>query len=1328
MKKTSKILLTFLIIFCLTSETQEQNYLSSLSQDQNTEIEKSATVTPNITIWKMKYEHRRGDYYMDSEIRFTTDSTYNDYMYNIVMQGTSNCANKIASNAYTSSLDFLYSMSELINSDCKFTGTSEYLLLNTTNANRINATILSQFLISAETNTYIDTTPEGVLAYSTFLIYYHLEPIFSLNSSYYSKDNIRCYIYAPTSYLTSNLFGDFGWTQYNIDQVTLSTPHYRIRLTDLEGNIIYEDQTDQVFSVYRTIDIDSFQITNNADEPIQTDFYTPDDFVAKEFNNNAFEKGLKNNRTSADYTLTYDSNQLIGDHLSVLSLYSNVDQMQIQFYNLFSQYSEMYQFSEISFWFYTERDVSYLFHNSYYNRVSFMNVNSNQYVVNLTSYDPGYGTGYSTDYTYLNYSQWYLFKICLGVMSVNIYNDEMTLIDTFTNTTYTQSSISYPKWEHVGTTQSCIYLDSICTNLNPTYYTEPNYLINETAQSLENSLQTKRYNEPYPMLNLLSGINCQTTGNYYDVYCNNIVRDQTTRGTALYIRHTDNSTNYNYSFWFRNQYFNNGTQFYLEIYSYELNYPLRLNVFTVLNLNSTHYHLRSSEDTTKSLYMKYDEWIYLEYSQTSLQSTFSNITHSITVNKLYESYSRGFCLSIYNYKNGNFSYTDPQISYTTSYYTHSNTQLNYSSSTFSSTANLTLQTNPYSQTISNISNVEEYLYTHSDLYDNELERGLIDFTTENSLTYTPAYTVQNFVSLSDQQNQYLEWENYKIYLNNSLIYSNIFYKEIGTTWNVSIYSRFDTYLGSELHTVDRNENWINIQINRYSLKIFNQQSAFMHYNLTLDPNYYPSATVFWSEWLSPNEIGENALYPDRYKLTLMHNETGTPQYASYELNFNTDDVLLVSSSNTLFAVLQNINNLNSSISEQFTYVGLNFTNTNSYIGNQTVVISLSFQNVNSTIEEILTSQNSNYEIIQSNLTTLFSYQSSNFSAITSEINNLYVLNQDSLSFLNSTANEILLYTVNSMEFNNNTLNTLNQITQNSFSAINSSFEDLDIYLSQNFEFVNDSIDNLGLEITSQFVILNSNITNNSIDISNSIYAINSSISQLTQELSNYVFLINNSIYSAVLDSYSALEIQNNMISGNLTLTYELNEELNALFQQTFFSEFLDWTNATISPDYIANQTMLVDFINQYNNNATQILLKYNDKIETLTIAALNSATTRIPTSDVEYKIISIDTGEELSEWTPITNKTIDFGYSNVTVPEVTVKAIPYMDIIIINLIFSTFLAVVIYIIYKVKNIKKVEKSKTPSYEPVKTKNETNQPIMNPSTLMSNRILPPARRR
>jgi len=71
-----------------------------------------------------------------------------------------------------------------------------------------------------------------------------------------------------------------------------------------------------------------------------------------------------------------------------------------------------------------------------------------------------------------------------------------------------------------------------------------------------------------------------------------------------------------------------------------------------------------------------------------------------------------------------------------------------------------------------------------------------------------------------------------------------------------------------------------------------------------------------------------------------------------------------------------------------------------------------------------------------------------------------------------------------------------------------------------------------------------------------------------QNMLTQVYLINNSIYNAVVNLGTSLSIDNNEILGNLTIILQLNEELTDLFVNTMFSEYLDWTNATIDSDYI----------------------------------------------------------------------------------------------------------------------------------------------------------------
>ena len=63
----------------------------------------------------------------------------------------------------------------------------------------------------------------------------------------------------------------------------------------------------------------------------------------------------------------------------------------------------------------------------------------------------------------------------------------------------------------------------------------------------------------------------------------------------------------------------------------------------------------------------------------------------------------------------------------------------------------------------------------------------------------------------------------------------------------------------------------------------NQQEIFNHINITRDPNYYES-DMYWSEWVSPNEIVKFRLFAGYYKINLSDNEGDFLKILKYQYN------------------------------------------------------------------------------------------------------------------------------------------------------------------------------------------------------------------------------------------------------------------------------------------------------------------------------------------------------------------------------------------------------------------------------------------------------------
>lgn len=559
------------------------------------------------------------------------------------------------------------------------------------------------------------------------------------------------------------------------------------------------------------------------------------------------------------------------------------------------------------------------------------------------------------------------------------------------------------------------------------------------------------------------------------------------------------------------------------------------------------------------------------------------------------------------------------------------------------TTNFSLQANPYTSAINNFT-LGNYLYRIADLYNETLEINYLN-NTQNSITYNPPNLRECLISYADQQGIYQEFNNFKTYVNGSLILSQYISREQGDNLTIETKDRYGISVQNSTYVVQRQENFIAITLTMYTVKVYNQQQCYNWINVSRDPNYYTS-NQYWSEWLYPGECGEYKLFGGYYKIALQSNENNT--WTNYSLTVNSDDILLLSSGNTLANIIANVNNINTTLGTQFTYIALNFTNTNSAIGNQTTIISINFANINSTFDDILLSQQNSFVFLNSTINTLFLTSENSFLFQNTTLNSLYNLNQNSFVFINSSVIQLIADSQNSFTFLNSSVNNIYAMSYSSFEYLNSSIANSITYMAQNFTFLNTTIGNNQLAILTQFSIVNSNITNMSIDLMNNLLAVNSSIANMISNLESNVLLVNNSIYTAVLNVSTNLALDSNSILGNISITYMQNEFLTDLFKKTMFSELLNWTGVGYNATLITGQIDLFDFVNQYRNETLLLELRYQNQTNAMIIAAQNTASQMLPKTGVQYRVKSMATGEYLEDWTDLTNKTVELGFYNET--------------------------------------------------------------------------------
>ncbi len=641
-------------------------------------------------------------------------------------------------------------------------------------------------------------------------------------------------------------------------------------------------------------------------------------------------------------------------------------------------------------------------------------------------------------------------------------------------------------------------------------------------------------------------------------------------------------------------------------------------------------------------------------------------------------------------------------------------------------------------------------------YDDDDDYNQFLIYLESNQAYVLNHSQMCFLTYTNQRGEYLEFYNYKTYINGTLLYQNLFYEDIGEDVNITISDHYDHQVHSEIYTVVVGNNYIPIILTQYSLKVMNQQENFNHINITRDPNYYESE-YFWSEWIAPGEIIKFSLFAGYYKINLT--DTEHDSYSHYSYTLVGDDILLITSNNTLAQIIYNIANVNTTIGNQITAVEINLSNQNSAINNSIININIDLSNVNSTLGDLLTNIDLDITNLDSDISNLYTFVDNSFinldNAMNSsfiymennilninqsistlvigidsnisimnasihtqfiEMNNQFIITQTvmnlSFAFLNQSIiqlannisdNHVILYNlieqkandidnslidiqtllnlvnssvaneslviqtlVNVMSNNmtnyyttiNNLLNLIdNNITNNNIQLV-SILDLIGNNITTNHFVIQSLLDVIGNNITTNHIelltnlnLINTTIGQNQIELINRILLVNDTISTLLLDLTDQVFFINDTIYTAVLNLSTSLEFNSDCILGNISLTYRQNEYLTELYKRTMFSKLINWSGAAYNYSVMEERIDLWEFINNYNEHAVQVQLRFHEEIETLTVSAQNTITQYLPSDEVEYRLYSIATEDYLTEWEPLPeNKTVDFGFYEAEIP------------------------------------------------------------------------------
>ncbi len=543
-----------------------------------------------------------------------------------------------------------------------------------------------------------------------------------------------------------------------------------------------------------------------------------------------------------------------------------------------------------------------------------------------------------------------------------------------------------------------------------------------------------------------------------------------------------------------------------------------------------------------------------------------------------------------------------------------------------------------------------------------------------------------FLSYANQRGEYLFFNNYKTYVNGSLIYENIIYREIGDNVSIEVKDRYDISIRNDSFIINSTDNYFSVILTEYSLKVYNQQDKFNHINITRDPIYYESG-FSWSEWLAPNEIIDFYLFPGYYKINVTNVEDDSYSYYSYTLSG--DDFLLITSDNTITNTILSITNINTTLGNQITNVEINITNQNSAINNTVVNININLENVNSTLGDLLITQGIHITNIENNLSSLYIFTNNSFINLNSSIDTYFINIENNIISINQSISNLVIGIDNNIALINGTISTLIMDIGNDLMIMNT-------IMDLSFFYLNTTIEQIGSNITSNYILLNNSITltgnwinDSRIAILNNLVLINNTIMTGINQIYTSVYLINNSIYTAVIDLGTSLTLINNTISGNISIILLQNDFLTAIYNKTMFSELLNWTDVGYNFSIMEDRIDVFTFINNYRDQSIEVLLRYQEKVESIILSAQDDLDRWLPKEDVEYRLKSVSTGEYLTDWKEMPkNKTVDFGWYETEVPETpepwkwTEGELRQFVFIIIGIVAFFLVIAVIYVIFK----------------------------------------------
>jgi len=828
MKKNSKILIFIILLVLITNQNNSFTNSDNLQSPKSSLEGWGTTILPS----SINFTHTRGNQYCDFELTLGSYDMYIDdedqYSTSISFQIDD------ADDTHDSYVYYVYNGSENT-ADVNFESeTLELTLLDDTPNTVLTGTSNTYIIPSSDFQYYAQGDGEGYNHYeiyytsdtydymhdddsSAFDLSWEFYPIFNIFSKESKFDTTNTYI---------ELFDEYTdtWTEFNTyEEAVIYHPEYKLRVYDKSNDdLLFEDSSNQYFKYYRDIVINCVKLTNNFNEPV----------IFK-------------------LTGTSPLNQQINPFNSLIVFYDDYTG-----YSIEDLYGNIVDTGGS-----VDSEDELIYTPSYEDNVYLKYIDQNELTLDFNDFrtEIDFGDGYIPILNQLFSAE------RNSTINVSVYNLDSILLTTdslFIDPGINYKNITIPVVyiENNADEQITAFLfneSSVPTDFYTYSYLDSDYESYENSSYIENfdsnsfqdttiSFENNSNNCPTLSLAYENQI-CIGENNTFNIYpiktvndisivkiWNNItlVNETLTESLGYYTKNFNSS----YSHYYSIEIYIEDTSGYYNIMKIDNIFVLKNRIRINLENLQNKYIQYTSLNVSASLY-KFDGSLFSGSVNFTLKYPNGTIIKEDETPNL--EYNFGYTCDYYTLIAEYFGDLDNlACSVETIFEVITPPGQSYQQIYFDEDPIFNITISPYSTEFHNMTSFsDENLYImYFDIYNNELQSEVFNFSTTNTLDYTPEMLKQCRIILTNQFNNLLQFENYHVYIDSESMLSNLFYRTVDSTLNITVYDLFGNLLYEDDYIVEREDNYIDLTLNQFSLKILNQLHESTILNITNEIN------------------------------------------------------------------------------------------------------------------------------------------------------------------------------------------------------------------------------------------------------------------------------------------------------------------------------------------------------------------------------------------------------------------------------------------------------------------------------------------------------------